>query len=555
MSMRSMKETVLVWIAMPIVVFGGAWALAGLPDWQSALCIALAVAFAMWVAAWSERRRPVEASAEPAEQAIGSTARELEVIVVVGPYAAALFPRDGGRATLRRDDRAVWLLADTPTRLNDVMTQVKAARGRFPDAALLPVVPEGDDESVLRREFAQWRIALQAAYCHPECVLPCHVAVYACLGPGEDGTPQTRWFGDALEFNAPHVTEAIGLSDRLPAIRGSLAESRHAEAAVRSALGLAVFEWLDEAALLSSISALSNTVPFALQGASLADIDHTPIRPGAWTRWLIARTGLQPRVTKPVAGPLPLPRIHASAPGSAGPAKRHLLPSPVNRREWPLASHVLLSSVAATTVAVAISGAVNYRIVERISDDLSAYWNTPAVRITASIDSFERLRAARDEVARNLRDGAPFGAGWGLYPGRALLPRVDVALTAYQPPLTTVQIDSLSLFASGKATFSPAHERRELAHVLRLIRENPDQRVLIEGHADSEGSADANLRLSEARARAIRDWLVAEGGLSVARFAIQGMGDIRPIADNRSEAGRALNRRVDVSLIPDGVRH
>jgi len=33
------------------------------------------------------------------------------------------------------------------------------------------------------------------------------------------------------------------------------------------------------------------------------------------------------------------------------------------------------------------------------------------------------------------------------------------------------------------------------------------------------------------------------------------MGDIRPIADNRSEAGRALNRRVDVSLIPDGVRH
>ncbi|MET1531214.1 OmpA family protein [Burkholderia sola] len=554
MSMRSMKEKRLVWIAMPIIVFGGAWALAGLPDWQGALCIALAVASAMWIAARYERRRPVQASPGVAEQVLDSTARELDIIVVVGPYAAALFPRDGGRASLRRDDQAVWLMADTPARLNDVMTQVKAARGRFPDAALLPVIPEGDDESVLRGEFAQWRIALQAEYCHPECVLPCHVAVYACLGPREGGTPQTRWFGDALGFNAPHIKEAIGLFDRLPAIRSHLAESRHPDASVRGALGLAVFEWLDEAALLSSISALSNTVPFALQGASLADIDHTPIRPGAWTRWLIARTGLQPRVTKPVAGPLPLPRIHVSASGSATPIGRDPLPSPSDRREWPLASHVLLSSVAATTVAVAISGAVNYRIVERVADDLYVYWNTPAVRITASIDSFERLRAARDEVARYLRDGAPFGAGWGLYPGRALLPRVDVALRAYRPPLTTVQIDSLSLFASGKATFSAAHEHRELAHVLRLIRENPDQRVLIEGHADSEGSADANLRLSEARARAIRDWLVAEGGLPATRFAIQGMGDIRPIADNRSEAGRAQNRRVDISLIPDGVR-
>ncbi len=555
MSGRSMKAVGLVWIAMPIVVFGGAWALAGLADWQSALCIALAVALALWVATAYERRRlaaDLAEAAQSAEEEIGNAARELDVIVVVGPYAAGLFPRDGGRATLRRDDRAVWLLADTPERLNDVMTQVKAARGRFPDAALLPVVPEGDDESVLRREFAHWRIALQAAYCHPEYVLPCHVAVYACLGPGGDDTSQTRWFGDSFEVNAPRIDDAIGLYDRLPAIRSQLAASRQAEAVVRSALGLAVFEWLDEAALLSSISALSNTVPFALQGVSLADIDHTPVRPGAWTRWLIARTGLQPRVTKPVAGPLPLPLAHTST--LAGAVGRPAVRSSGHRREWPLASHVLLSSVAAATVAVATSGAMNHRIVERVADDLSTYWNTPGVRITASIDAFERLRATRNEVARHLRDGAPFGAGWGLYPGRALLPRVDAALAAYQPPLTTVQIDSLSLFASGKATFSPAHEHRELAHVLRLIRENPDQRVLIEGHADSEGSHDANLRLSDARARAIRDWLVIEGGLPVTRFAIQGMGDIRPIADNRSEAGRALNRRVDISLIPDGVR-
>ncbi|KVZ14654.1 flagellar motor protein MotB [Burkholderia ubonensis] len=552
MNMRSMRETGLVWIVMPVVVIGGAWVLAGLADWLIATFVALAVASAVCVAGWHERRRAAHAVSSSAEStdAIGSVAHELAVIVVVGPYAAGLFPRDGGRTTLRRDDRAVWLLADTPERLNDVMAQVKASRGRFPDAALLPVVPEGDDESVLRREFVQWRIALQAAYCHPECVLPCHVAVYACLGPGEDAATQVQWFGDPLDVGVPCLDESIRLYDRLPAIRRQLASSRQTGAVVRSALGLSVFEWLDEAALLSLISALANTSPFALQGVSLADVGHTPIRPGAWTRWLIARTGLQPGVTKPVTGPLPPPLVHASA----RVAGRHAAPPPTGG-EWPLASHVLLSSVVALIVAVAMSGWVNYRIVERIAGDLSTYWNTPGDRITAKIDSFERVREARDEVVRNLRDGVPFGAGWGLYPGRALSARLDAALAAYQPPLTTARIDSLSLFASGKATFSPESAHRELAHVLRLIRVNPDQRVLIEGHADSEGSPEANLQLSEARARAIRDWLVTVGGLPVTRFAIQGMGDIRPIADNRSEAGRALNRRVDISLIPDRVRH
>ncbi|WP_232434273.1 OmpA family protein [Burkholderia ubonensis] len=550
--MRSMRETGLVWIVMPVVVIGGAWVLAGLADWLIATFVALAVASAVCVAGWHERRRAAHAVSSSAEStdAIGSVAHELAVIVVVGPYAAGLFPRDGGRTTLRRDGRAVWLLADTPERLNDVMAQVKASRGRFPDAALLPVVPEGDDESVLRREFVQWRIALQAAYCHPECVLPCHVAVYACLGPGEDAATQVQWFGDPLDVGVPRLDESIRLYDRLPAIRRQLASSRQTGAVVRSALGLSVFEWLDEAALLSLISALANTSPFALQGVSLADVGHTPIRPGAWTRWLIARTGLQPGVTKPVTGPLPPPLVHAST----RVAGRHAAPPPTGG-EWPLASHVLLSSVVALIVAVAMSGWVNYRIVERIAGDLSTYWNTPGDRITAKIDSFERVREARDEVVRNLRDGVPFGAGWGLYPGRALSARLDAALAAYQPPLTTARIDSLSLFASGKATFSPESAHRELAHVLRLIRVNPDQRVLIEGHADSEGSPKANLQLSEARARAIRDWLVTVGGLPVTRFAIQGMGDIRPIADNRSEAGRALNRRVDISLIPDRVRH
>ncbi|HGL4260047.1 hypothetical protein [Burkholderia dolosa] len=99
---------------MPVVVFGAAWAFAPLPAWLSATCIALAVALGVRAAVWREHRRTAagdrsgESTASAgADEGLDSAARELAVIVVVGPYAAALFPRDQRRSTLRRDDRAV----------------------------------------------------------------------------------------------------------------------------------------------------------------------------------------------------------------------------------------------------------------------------------------------------------------------------------------------------------------------------------------------------------------------------------------------------------------
>ena len=91
----------------------------------------------------------------------------------------------------------------------------------------------------------------------------------------------------------------------------------------------------------------------------------------------------------------------------------------------------------------------------------------------------------------------------------------------------------------------------QLQGILSLIRLNPDKRVLIAGHTDDVGPAGANQRLSEARARAIRDWFVDTAKLSPTRFAIQGFGDTRPLASNADERGRASNRRVEITLIPD----
>lgn len=73
--------------------------------------------------------------------------------------------------------------------------------------------------------------------------------------------------------------------------------------------------------------------------------------------------------------------------------------------------------------------------------------------------------------------------------------------------------------------------------------------VRIEGHTDSVGDAGANQRLSEARAAAVRDALVGRG-LAAERLSAVGFGDSQPRADNTTEAGRAVNRRIEFKAVP-----
>jgi outer membrane protein OmpA-like peptidoglycan-associated protein len=92
---------------------------------------------------------------------------------------------------------------------------------------------------------------------------------------------------------------------------------------------------------------------------------------------------------------------------------------------------------------------------------------------------------------------------------------------------------------------------RLLIKALEMIQTNPAKRVLIAGHTDSTGSPAHNLTLSVARATAVRDWLIDASGLPPEHFAIQGYGATRPKASNATAAGRAVNRRVEITLIPE----
>ncbi|MNU03582.1 Outer membrane porin F precursor [compost metagenome] len=70
----------------------------------------------------------------------------------------------------------------------------------------------------------------------------------------------------------------------------------------------------------------------------------------------------------------------------------------------------------------------------------------------------------------------------------------------------------------------------------------------MEGHTDSVGTYAYNQKLSERRAAAVRDVLVNQYGVADARVSSVGYGESRPVADNATDAGRAVNRRVEAEV-------
>lgn len=99
-------------------------------------------------------------------------------------------------------------------------------------------------------------------------------------------------------------------------------------------------------------------------------------------------------------------------------------------------------------------------------------------------------------------------------------------------------------FDFAKATLQAGAEV-ELGRVLDLLLAERDLVVEIEGHTDSVGGEAANLALSEARARAVVQWLKSEG-IEASRLSAKGLGETQPRSGNDTDAGRALNRRVEV---------
>lgn len=102
-------------------------------------------------------------------------------------------------------------------------------------------------------------------------------------------------------------------------------------------------------------------------------------------------------------------------------------------------------------------------------------------------------------------------------------------------------------FEFNKATLTP-DGRAILDGIAAGLRGQPTMEVEIEGHTDSIGSDAYNLKLSKSRANSVRDYLVSQG-VQAARLSAKGLGESVPVSSNKSDEGRAENRRVEFKVI------
>ncbi|CAG9182375.1 Peptidoglycan-associated lipoprotein [Cupriavidus laharis] len=495
-------------------------------------------------------------AAQPVLQAIkatldalpGDIRRNTPLVLAVGDAVGAP-AKAFGEALVRITDTAIWVRVDDPTRLANVADALKRWReGQGPDAvACLVGADEVNDAGMLNAGLRRWRSAIGEASRALGYALPVCIAVYAEEANGApDDCP---WFG------------ASGTDSLLGDAQASLVASRalqYAHAAVpadrqlrahRAARLDALAQWATGAVLPPLLDdhrdgfRYSRPVHMAAFGVTL--IAGMPAADSLLARFTEQATALTriARGSRRALALYPLP----------DPLVRGVALQPV-RRVFPRAlAHAFAWLALAFCAACAASAWQNRALVTRILHDMARYRAIGPEHDAARIDALQAIKRDRDELNRYASAGVPPRLGLGLYRGAPLLAPLNALIAAYQPPApppSTIELDSLSLFRSGSAALNPG-SNRVLIGALDMIKAHPDKRVLVAGHTDTTGDPGGNLRLSEARAASVRDWLADAAGLPLTHFAIQGYGDTRPKAANDTEVGRAANRRVEITLVPD----
>jgi outer membrane protein OmpA-like peptidoglycan-associated protein len=88
----------------------------------------------------------------------------------------------------------------------------------------------------------------------------------------------------------------------------------------------------------------------------------------------------------------------------------------------------------------------------------------------------------------------------------------------------------------------------DIQSLANFMKQYPQTTTVVEGHTDSVGTDAYNQKLSERRANAVREVLVNQYGVGGTRVNAVGYGESRPVADNATEEGRAINRRVEAEV-------
>ncbi|WP_081679184.1 OmpA family protein [Methylobacter luteus] len=106
------------------------------------------------------------------------------------------------------------------------------------------------------------------------------------------------------------------------------------------------------------------------------------------------------------------------------------------------------------------------------------------------------------------------------------------------------------LFQTGRADLKPG-ALQNLYRLASFLKENPKRNIMVEGHTDSVGSSQSNQLLSERRAHSVANFLISNG-VDSSRVTDVGYGEEYPVDTNSTAAGRANNRRVEVTILNEG---
>ena len=106
------------------------------------------------------------------------------------------------------------------------------------------------------------------------------------------------------------------------------------------------------------------------------------------------------------------------------------------------------------------------------------------------------------------------------------------------------------LFDFDRDTLTEA-DLKELQKAVTFVKKYPGSKIRLDGYTDAIGTDAYNMKLSERRATAVRNYLIKEADVSSSNITAIGHGEADPVADNRTPEGRAKNRRVEISILSD----
>lgn len=286
-----------------------------------------------------------------------------------------------------------------------------------------------------------------------------------------------------------------------------------------------------------------------VQGMCMVPV--TGIVGNLWQQHITSVTALPPDAVVSTE-PLPLPELLLPAlPRRRGVSRRMVF--------WRYAG--LLGGIF-LALAMLASWVNNQRLIRNVGDHLALYHQLTGQPVAPKLRAQQRLRADGALLDDWARRGEPLRYRMGLYQGLRLIPPVEAAVSDWAPPPPpppvikkiiqgpkTLRLDSMSLFDTGKWALKPGSVKL-LVNSLVGIKAKPGWLIVVAGHTDSTGDGQSNQVLSLKRAESVRDWMRDTGDVPESCFAVQGYGESRPVATNDTPEGRALNRRVEISLVP-----